>query len=76
MSIEPGPECMLCDRLVAFRQKNQATYPNFHNAPVKSFGPITAEVLIVGLAPGSKGPIGPDGRLPGIMPGICSTQLC
>jgi uracil-DNA glycosylase family 4 len=31
------------------------TYPDFHNAPVASFGPADAELLIVGLAPGLKG---------------------
>jgi uracil-DNA glycosylase len=30
-------------------------YPDFHNAPVASFGPLDAELLIVGLAPGLKG---------------------
>ena len=38
-----------------FRQTNQDAYPDFHNAPVAAFGPITASILIVGLAPGLKG---------------------
>ena len=37
------------------RTDNQAKYPDFHNAPVESFGPLNARVLIVGLAPGLKG---------------------
>jgi uracil-DNA glycosylase family 4 len=41
--------------LVEYRQKNCETWPEWHNAPVKSFGPINARLLIVGLAPGVKG---------------------
>ena len=53
--IEPSPDCAKCTRLVAFRGDNQALYPDFHNAPVPSFGPLDAEILVVGLAPGLKG---------------------
>ncbi|MBL4691777.1 MAG: uracil-DNA glycosylase [Magnetovibrio sp.] len=52
---EPDFECDLCPRLVEFRTQNQTKYPDFHNGPVKSFGPLSAEILIVGLAPGLKG---------------------
>ncbi len=56
MSLElPGRECALCPRLVDFRLSNRRAFPNFHNAPVDSFGPIDARLLIVGLAPGLKG---------------------
>jgi uracil-DNA glycosylase family 4 len=41
--------------LAAFRAANRAAYPDFHNNPVASFGPVDAELLIVGLAPGLKG---------------------
>ena len=51
----PGRDCELCPRLVAFRQDNREKHPDFHNAPVDSFGPIDAQLLIVGLAPGLKG---------------------
>jgi uracil-DNA glycosylase family 4 len=51
----PPPDCPLCPRLAAFRAANQQAYPEFHNAPVASFGPLDAELLIVGLAPGLKG---------------------
>ena len=51
----PGRECNLCPRLVEFRQKNREKFPDFHNAPVESFGSIDAALLIVGLAPGLKG---------------------
>ena len=51
----PPADCRLCPRLAAFRDANRARYPGFHNAPVASFGPLEARLLIVGLAPGLKG---------------------
>ena len=54
-NIEPASGCTTCTRLVEYRRANQAAYPDFHNAPVPSFGPLEAELLIVGLAPGLKG---------------------
>tara|TARA_B100000676_G_C18088979_1_gene857723 strand:+ start:6635 stop:7282 length:648 start_codon:yes stop_codon:yes gene_type:complete len=51
----PDSECDLCPRLVKFRHKNRDIYPQFHNAPVNSFGSLNAALLIVGLAPGLKG---------------------
>jgi uracil-DNA glycosylase family 4 len=45
----------LCPRLAGFRDANRARHPGFHNAPVASFGPLDARLLIVGLAPGLKG---------------------
>ena len=51
----PGRDCGLCPRLVEFRLKNRKLYPDFHNAPVISFGPLDARLLLVGLAPGLKG---------------------
>jgi uracil-DNA glycosylase family 4 len=41
--------------LAAFRDANRGRHPGFHNAPVASFGPLEARLLIVGLAPGLKG---------------------
>lgn len=52
---EPAPDCALCPRLAAFRAENRAKFPDFHNAPVPSFGGLDARLLIVGLAPGLKG---------------------
>jgi uracil-DNA glycosylase family 4 len=40
---------------VAFRDDNQAAHPDWFNGAVPSFGPETARLLIVGLAPGLKG---------------------
>ena len=54
-AIEPGPECALCLRLQAFRQVNRGDHPDWHNAPVPSFGVEDAALLIVGLAPGLRG---------------------
>ena len=51
----PQNGCNLCPRLVDFRNLNKQKYPLYHNAPVKSFGSLNAEVLVVGLAPGLNG---------------------
>ena len=40
---------------MSFRDENRARHPDFHNAPVKSFGPLSARLLVVGLAPGLRG---------------------
>jgi uracil-DNA glycosylase family 4 len=45
----------LCPRLAAFRAEVRRAEPSWHNAPVPSFGPPDARVLIVGLAPGLRG---------------------
>ena len=52
---EPGPDCPLCPRLVAFRTDNRRQFPDWHNAPVPSFGDPGARLLIIGLAPGLRG---------------------
>ncbi len=52
---EPSPDCALCPRLAEFRKSNRARLPDFHNAPVPSFGALEARLLVVGLAPGLKG---------------------
>ncbi len=52
---EPPHDCMLCPRLADFRSDNRRAFPDFFNAPVPSFGPGDARLLIVGLAPGLKG---------------------
>jgi len=51
----PAPNCALCPRLVAYRADNAAQFPDWHNAPVPSFGAADAGLLIVGLAPGLRG---------------------
>ncbi len=51
----PARDCPLCPRLEAFREENRRLWPGWHNAPVPSFGPKDAWLLIVGLAPGRKG---------------------
>jgi uracil-DNA glycosylase family 4 len=52
---EPGHNCPRCPRLAAFRTKWRADEPTWFNAPVPSFGPLDARLLIVGLAPGLQG---------------------
>ena len=52
---EAASDCSLCPRLVAFRADNRAAHPDWFNGAVPSFGPATARLLIVGLAPGLKG---------------------
>ena len=52
---EPGRDCPRCPRLVAFRTDWRARQPGWFNAPVPSFGPADARLLIVGLAPGLQG---------------------
>lgn len=52
---EPGRDCPRCPRLVAFRKTWRAKEPTWFNAPVPSFGPLDARLLIVGLAPGLQG---------------------
>lgn len=51
----PDLSCALCPRLAAFRDETKAAHPDWHNAPVPSFGPGDARLLIVGLAPGLRG---------------------
>jgi uracil-DNA glycosylase family 4 len=52
---KPGRNCALCPRLAAFRQTWREREPGWFNAPVPSFGPLDARLLIVGLAPGLRG---------------------
>lgn len=51
----PGRDCALCPRLADFIGGHRTAQPDWHNAPVPSFGPLTAELLVVGLAPGLRG---------------------
>ena len=52
---KPGRNCPRCPRLVEFRQTWREREPKWFNAPVPSFGPLDARLLIVGLAPGLRG---------------------
>jgi len=52
---KPGRDCPRCPRLVAFRKEWRKKEPTWFNAPVPSFGPADARLLIVGLAPGVQG---------------------
>lgn len=52
---KPGRDCPRCPRLVTFRELWRQREPSWFNAPVASFGPRDARLLIVGLAPGLRG---------------------
>ena len=52
---KPGRDCPLCPRLAEFRTRWREEEPGWFNAPVASFGPKSARLLIVGLAPGLQG---------------------
>jgi len=49
------PACRLCERLADHRDAVAARYPDYHAAPVPSFGDEDPLLLIVGLAPGLHG---------------------
>ena len=52
---EPPLDCDRCPRLRDFLLELKETYPDYHNAPVRSFGDPAPELLIIGLAPGMHG---------------------
>ena len=52
---EPPRSCPLCPRLAAYRAENAAAHPDWFNGAAPSFGPDTARLLVVGLAPGRTG---------------------
>jgi|SRR2546425_6611483 len=52
---DPDRECPRCPRLVEFRTTLRQREPDWFNAPVPSFGPREARLLVVGLAPGLRG---------------------
>lgn len=52
---EPPLDCPRCPRLCEYRHAARVAEPDWHNAPVLSFGDPGARLLIVGLAPGLRG---------------------
>ena len=52
---EPDRNCPLCPRLAEFRAQARTREPDWFNSPVTSFGDPSAQLLIVGLAPGMQG---------------------
>lgn len=52
---EPGRDCPICPRLVAYREANRAAHPDWWNGPAPSWGPPDARLLVLGLAPGRMG---------------------
>lgn len=55
MFLLPDKDCQICPRLAAFREQCRDEFPDKFNAPVPSFGPEDASLLIAGLAPGLRG---------------------
>ncbi len=55
VATDPGRDCPFCPRLVAYREANRAAHPEWCNAPVPSWGPRDAGLLVLGLAPGVRG---------------------
>ena len=53
--MEPKKNCNICTRLVDYRNQNKIQFPNFYNDRVLGIGPLSSELLIVGLAPGLRG---------------------
>ncbi len=51
---EPA-DCRRCERLAAFLDAVKMRYPDYHARPVSAFGDCSAQLLIVGLAPGMHG---------------------
>lgn len=52
---EPGRNCPICPRLVAYRLQNRRAHPDWWNGPPPSWGDPEARLLVVGLAPGRMG---------------------
>ena len=52
---EPPRDCDKCPRLRDFLVGLRDKYPDYHNAPVPSFGDAKPQLLIIGLAPGMHG---------------------
>jgi uracil-DNA glycosylase family 4 len=53
--VTPDRDCGFCPRLAEYRAANRTAHPDWHNAPVPSFGGLDARLLVVGLAPGVRG---------------------
>ena len=51
----PAADCLLCPRLVGYRDRNRVANPAWFNGAVPSFGSLNAQFLVVGLAPGVRG---------------------
>jgi uracil-DNA glycosylase family 4 len=53
--VSPPSDCQDCPRLAEYRRANRAEFPDWHNAPVASFGAADARLAVIGLAPGLRG---------------------
>ena len=55
MSRSFSPSCRRCSRLSEYLMQTKKIYPDYHCAPVPPLGPMDAQLVIVGLAPGKHG---------------------
>ncbi len=53
--LAPEKTCSLCPRLKSYRDTNSLENADWYNGAVPPFGSTSAELLIIGLAPGVKG---------------------
>jgi uracil-DNA glycosylase len=54
-AVSYDPNCTWCPRLARFLADARAEHPDYWGRPVAPFGPTSARLLIVGLAPGFHG---------------------
>ena len=69
----PGVTVRAARGLPRFASKWRVNEPDWFNAPVPSFGPRDARVLIVGWRLACRAPTAPAARSPAITPACCST---
>ena len=54
-SFHEPQDCTACARLAEHLATIRRRDPSWHARPVPAFGPLAAELLVVGLGPGEKG---------------------
>ena len=70
----PDLTCAKCPRLLKYRNENKIKYPTYYNGPVESFGDLSAEILVVGLAPGLNGANQTNRPFTNDYAGVCLTK--
>ncbi|MCL2887647.1 MAG: uracil-DNA glycosylase, partial [Betaproteobacteria bacterium] len=54
-SFQDPLDCVACPRLAEHLAAIRRRDPDWHALPVPAFGPLDAELLVLGLAPGERG---------------------
>lgn len=75
-SAGPSLDCACCPRLLSFRNANRALLPDYWNAPVPSFGDLSARLLVAGWRPAFTAPIGRAAPSRATMRAIFSIRPC